>query len=165
MYLAGRLTAKLLLELCTLITQAGGIGVRDLARELRHGKNAARCVAQRVGIDTIKRECLVYYPIPQHARKGKPTKILPLPIIPFHEALSRSFAKKPEEFLKHVQHPECLAPNFYKHPSVIKYGADRCIPLRLFIDYAKLDQAVSTLNVLQLCCNLSTQVLWSLLVL
>ena len=153
MYLAGRLTAKLLLELCTLITHAGGIGVQDLARDLR------------VGIDTIKRECLVYYPIPQNAKKGRPTKILRLPIIPFHEALSRSFAKKPEEFLKHVKHPECFAPKFYNHPSVIKYGADRCIPLRLFIDYAKLDQAVSTLNVRQLCCNLSTQVLWSLLVL
>eukprot|EP00959_Pyramimonas_sp_CCMP1952_P027866 584631-Pyramimonas_sp.AAC.1 len=66
--------------------------------------------------------------------------------VPFHEALSRSFSRHPQEYLKHLGDPDSLAGSFHNHPSVRRYGAQRCIPLRMFVDGAKLDEQASQLN-------------------
>ena len=147
MFLAGHLTATRLIELCGLITKAGGCGVADLGKELGMSKNAARRVGSVIGLPIIKNECLQFYSVPQHARKGQRAKKLPMPFLPFYEALSRSFARHPDEYIKHVREPSSLTPSFYSHPSVQELGAHRCIPLRLFVDGAQLDKQVSTINI------------------
>ena len=147
MFLAGELTASLLVELSILITQAGAHGLEDLGDHLSSTKNAARRVARLAGLDVIKEECIQTFNVPQRGKKSQMAKPQPMAFVPFHEALSRSFARYPEEFLKHVREPESLAENFYKHPSVREFGADRCIPLRLFVDGAKLDEQASQINI------------------
>mgnify|MGYP005699429251 CR=1 FL=1 len=44
-----------------------------------------------------------------------------------------------------------LCDNFHTHELVERFGADAVMPGRLFIDYAKLDNKASTLNVQRLC--------------
>ena len=61
--------------------------------------------------------------------------------------MSRQFESDPDSFLKHRSDRSLCCSNFYKHAIVEEYGPDRCIPVRLFADYAKLDQQVSNLNV------------------
>ena len=147
LFLSGRLTATLLCELSTGITAAGGCGVEDLSGGIAK-KNAARKVGSRLGLDVIKRECLEYYMVPQRYKRGKQAKQQPMALLPFHEALSRSFARYPTEYLKHVDDPHCLANNFYSHESVVELGPKRCIPLRLFVDGASLDNQATIINIL-----------------
>ena len=57
------------------------------------------------------------------------------------------FDKKKNQYMKHIEQADQLCDNFYTHEQVLEYGADKCFPVRLFIDYGKLDKNQSTLNI------------------
>ena len=42
--------------------------------------------------------------------------------------------------MKHMELPDLLCDNFYTHEKVIEYGAHNCFPVRLFIDFGRLDR-------------------------
>ena len=89
MYLAGTLTAVMLVEMSVLITKAGGKGLERLARDLDHSKNAFRVVNKFLGTDLIKSECLMSFTIPQNVKEILAAR-LPLEMIIEPSAISAS---------------------------------------------------------------------------
>ena len=73
--------------------------------------------------------------------------------VPFYEVFARQFRKDGDSFMKHVNDRTLLCDNFYNHETVLAHGPEACFPVRLFVDYAKLDNQVSTLNSLQPVCS------------
>ena len=43
--------------------------------------------------------------------------------------------------------PDLLCDNFYSHDTVLAHGAGKCFPLRLFMDWARLDNKQAVLNI------------------
>eukprot|EP00959_Pyramimonas_sp_CCMP1952_P457931 9475775-Pyramimonas_sp.AAC.1 len=148
LYLSGRLTACMLVRLSRLITNAGGAGVEDLARDLVHSRNSTRVVQNALGTETVARECILYVPVPQRVKKArdKRAEILPLPVLPFYEPLAILYRAKPDQFLAHRTDPSILCESFWDHELVKLYGGRNCIPIRLFIDYARMDLPNPALN-------------------
>ena len=81
LYLSGNIPASMLVRLAYLITKAGGRGVGNLGRDLKHNKNAARLVTKCLGTDVLKQECLQFFDIPQSQGKGKAAQRRPLALI------------------------------------------------------------------------------------
>ena len=151
LFLDGALTSSMLVELSLKITRTGGVGVEDFARDLQHKKNSYKVVDNVIGRHIIKQECLIYPVIPQNVRRGKKAKRVRLAMLPFYEVMSREFKKHTAEYMVHASDPTLLCDNFHRHLVVQEHGSARCLPIRLFVDYAKLDNQVSTLNIAKLC--------------
>ena len=57
------------------------------------------------------------------------------------------FNVNPNSFSKHLEKPDLLCVEFYKHKVALAHGAEKCFPLRLFLDFARLDNRQQVLNV------------------
>ena len=147
LFVTGNLTATMLIDLSVAITKAGGCGLDDLAKELKHPKNAYRVVSKVIGAKEIQRDILQYFKVPQRRARGQRAQLRTMPMLPFHEVFALQFKNRSADFMQHVANPDLLMPNFYSHETVLQHGAQSCFPLRLFVDYAVLDKQVSTLNI------------------
>ena len=155
LYTSGLMTAKALTTLCWFITMAGGAGVKDLAQSpATVGFNASRTCIRALGLDLIQ-STLMDVEIPIYSRTSCKTSLGHISVLPFFEAMSIEFKRKQHLFMKHVQDETLLCDNFHEHAIVKSRGATKCFPLRLFFDYARLDNKVSSLNVFVSCLHLS----------
>ena len=85
LFASGSLSAQALTKLAWFITRAGGSGVADLARDPDSiGRNAARHLKERLGMNDIADNFLLYAAVPQHHGRGKLATRRPLPILPTH---------------------------------------------------------------------------------
>ena len=83
LFASGSLSAQALTKLAWFITRGGGSGVADLARDPDSiGRNAARHLKERLGMNDIADNFLLYVAVPQHHGRGKLATRRPLPILP-----------------------------------------------------------------------------------
>ena len=146
-FVCGKMPANSICELAWYITKAGGKGVEDLAYDPNtkcFRKNAAKYLQKSLGMHEIGNVCLLRITVPLRTRGMKSARE-PVVVMPVYEVMSRYFTRN--RFMPHVQNAALLCPNFYEHPAVIKHGPQNCFPLRLFVDYAKLDNRQSVLNI------------------
>ena len=159
LFASGSLSAQALTKLAWFITRAGGSGVADLARDPDSiGRNAARHLKERLGMNDIADNFLLYVAVPQHHGRGKLATRRPLPILPTHEIIAKMFHNRKHEFMAHVAAPDLLCDNFYSHDTVLAHGAGKCFPLRLFMDWARLDNRQAVLNISMSSLFLPTRV-------
>ena len=147
LWFSGEVSATLLVRLCLLITKSKGVGVEDLARELKHDRNSSRVVYKVLRGDDVRRDCLHYTKIAVRARNGRTATKEFVPTVPFYEVLARKWRGEESEIMLHRGQPHLLCDNYHTHEIVTQHGPDAVIPARLFIDGAKLDNQASTLNV------------------
>ena len=168
LYNAGTLTANDMVKMAWFITQAGGIGLEDLAQNPDTvGSNASRVVKKALQMVKIQEDYLMYFDIPQRGKRKnahgrlrkRGTFRKPLAILPVYEVLSKLFSKVGQgEFMKHVGNPNLLCGNFYEHAIVKAEGADKCFPLRVFADFAQLDNKSNVLNIFMSCLHLQKRI-------
>ena len=148
MFASGLMTAGALTNLAMMITRAGGQGLEDLAKDPTSlGRNAARFLQTRVGIKAIITHLLLHIQVPLQTKRGIKASRQPLPILPIYEVFAAMFDEKKKQYMKHLEQPDLLCDNFYTHEKVLEYGAHKCFPVRLFIDFGRFDRFQSTLNI------------------
>ena len=83
LFAAGTLTSGAFVQLAWLITRAGGSGIADLGHDPETiGRNAARLLKSRLGMNGIAKNLLLDLVVPQRHGRGKLAAMLPLAMLP-----------------------------------------------------------------------------------
>ena len=155
LFASGTLSAELLSKLAWLITQAGGKGVDDLAtpQDIK-GRNVARMIQGKLGAKFVGDFMLLKISVPICiSDTKKKAQVNGIYVLPIYEVIGRTFRAKMETYMQHAFDPDLLCANFYGHETVQMYGASKCFPLRIFIDFAKLYNKETTLNIFISCLH------------
>eukprot|EP00929_Paragymnodinium_shiwhaense_P000878 TRINITY_DN101083_c0_g1_i1.p1 TRINITY_DN101083_c0_g1~~TRINITY_DN101083_c0_g1_i1.p1 ORF type:complete len:691 (+),score=49.20 TRINITY_DN101083_c0_g1_i1:78-2150(+) len=156
LYTAGTMPATSIGILCHHITEAGGAGVADMAVDpaTAHAhRNAARTLSRATDLDFVEDSLLMPVVIPLHNKRKNKTIPSTTYVVPFYEVLHREIEHDEALYMHHRANPDALSRCFYEHTEVQDKGSDRCFPLRLFIDFARLDNKWSKLNIYVSCVH------------
>ena len=144
----GTMNAREITEVAWHVWQLGHPEFKALAvnpKSKHKGKNAARTIERCFGLGFIWNHYIMQARIP--CRNKKKATLQPVAICPVYEPLARMFKQNKQKFMSHVNKPDLLLDNFYKHPTVLAHGAENCFPLRLFLDFGRLDNRQTVLNI------------------
>ena len=159
LYTSGLMSNRILVVLCWHITNAGAVGVNDLGSDpATLHRNASRVLSDALGLQTIAQNCLMEFVLPMRSNVLRKTQNGTIWMVPFFEVFALQFQRNRAEFMKHLAQPGLLCNNFYEHALVKTHGASRCFPVRLFFDYGRLDNKVSTLNVFVSCPHIGKRI-------
>eukprot|EP00959_Pyramimonas_sp_CCMP1952_P019166 405145-Pyramimonas_sp.AAC.1 len=136
----------MVVHLAHLISRAGGQGVSDIGRDLVHSRNSSRALKRTLGFDIVSKECLMWVQCPTQTKTRKRAHLEPVAFLPIFEVLSQLFQKEGYDMLAHRSNRRLLCKSFWDNKIVQQYGGANVIPLRLFLDYARIDGHASALN-------------------